>query len=229
VAVGEPLFLRMKRVISANVEGAVGKAESLSASSLMRHSIREVEGMIGRARTDREAAVTRAEQAADEQKIVRAQIQELGAQARFAVEKGRTDLAEATLSRQIDLESQVARLDRIRADSAREVAELEADVGRLAVRKAEMERDYAAFEEARREADLIKDDGSSSRQKVERRLERARAAFDRAMEAGDGPTGGIARQVAEIEALKRESLVAERLAAIRDGKQASGPKKRANR
>jgi len=223
--VGEPLFLRMKRVISANVEGAVGKAESASASSLMRHSIREVETMIGRARADQEAARTRADQAADEQKTLRAQIQELGANARFAVEKGRTDLAEAALSRQIDLEAQVARLDRIRADSAREVADLEAGVGRLAERKTEMEREFAAFEETRREADLGKDDGGCSRQKVDQKLERAREAFDRAMTSSDGSTSDVPRQMAEIHALKRESLIAERLAALREGKDASGPKK----
>lgn len=226
---GEPLFVRMKRVISANVEGAMGKAESASASSLMRHAIREVETMIGRARADQQAARTRAEQAADEQKIVRAQIQELGAQARFAVEKGRADLAEAALSRQIDLEAQVARLDRIRADSATEVADLEEDVERLAVRKTEMERDYAVFEKSRREADLAKDAGGSSIRKVDQKLERARDAFERAMEASDGPTGGTARQMAEIEALKRESLLAERLAALRDGQDSRGSKKRAKR
>ena len=226
---GEPLFLRMKRVISANVEGAVGKAESASAASLMRHAIREVESMIGRARADQETARTRADQAAAEQKIVRAQIQEPGAQARFAVEKGRTDLAEAALSRQIELESQVVRLDRIRADSAREVADLEADAGRLAVRKTEMERDYAVFEEARREADLGKGEGGAARRKLDQKLERAREAFERAMAASDGPTGGTTRQMAEIDALKRESLVAERLAALRDGEGASGQKKRAKR
>ncbi len=224
---GEPLFLRMKRVISAGVEGAVDKAERAAAPSLMRHSIREIEQLIDRARADQAAAKKRAVGTVADQKALRGQIAELGEQARFAIEKDRADLAEAVLTRQVEVEGQLARLDEVRAESARAIAGLEATVGTLAARKAEMDGEFSTFEAARRETGPSGADPTSGA-KMEQRIERSRQAFDRAMAASDKTDPG-AREVAEIEAIKRESLVAERLAGLRAGTSGSKSKKRAGR
>ena len=206
----EPLFQRMKRVVSAGVEGAVGKAERAAAPSLMRHSIREVEELIDQARADQAAARQRADAAVSDQKALRARLAELEEQARFALGKDRPDLAEAALTRQVEIEADLDRLDGVRSESARAIALLEDEIGKLAARKSEMDRQFATFEAARRAAagnpgSPIPDRG--------RRADRAGQAFDRAMAA----TAAEALQEAEIDALRRESLVAERLAALRDG------------
>jgi phage shock protein A len=219
----------MKRVISAGVEGAVDKAERATAPSLMRHSIREVEGLIDRARVDQATARARADAAAVEQKGLRTRVAELGEQARFAVEKGRADLAEAALIRQVEVEGQLARLDEVRAQSAREITELEASAQALAARKIAMEEEYSTSEAVRRAAERAAQSSGSSNAKAEQAGERARQAFDRALAASDGEAGGAARQLAEIDALKRESLVAERLAALRAEQVGGKPKKRAGR
>ena len=89
-----------------------------------------------------------------------------------------------------------------------------------------MEEALACFEAARRDAAPVGRETPAA-WRPERRVERAEAAFDRAM-AGAGGVAGAARadadatkRVAEIDALQRSARVAERLAALRAGQAAA--------
>ncbi|HEY0312400.1 MAG TPA: PspA/IM30 family protein [Allosphingosinicella sp.] len=231
---GDSIFVRVQKVVTGGLDSAVGAAEQLSGTSLMRQAIRDMEDAIAKARTQAEAARETRLQAEHRIAGGREQLATLKEQARFALSKGREDLAEAAIARQIEIEAQVARLGKAQQEAAEEERRLEESRTALNLRKGQMEEELAAFQSARRAAAF--DDAAPGRPeaRVERRAEQAETAFRRAVAAaggvaGEAPTADTAARVAEIEALQKEAAVAERLAALRAGQTAkpAAPRKRA--
>jgi phage shock protein A len=227
--VAEPIFLRVRRVISAGAEEAVDAMERVSSTSVMREAIRQVERALDQVRQEHEAAIRCAVQAKMEQDSTRARIRDLEEKARFALGKGRDDLAEAALSSQLDLEARLERLGSALKEGAEKRARLEESIAALTARKAEMDKALREFELARRDAALGSGDPDQER-RIKRNVERAQATFDRVMANSGGPcvaaaSNPEAAKLAEIDAIRRETAVAERLAALRDAK-AGGSKKK---
>ena len=142
------------------------------------------------------------------------------AKAEFALNEGREDLAEGALTRQVDLEEQIQKLQSVQDLAKVQEAKLEESLAALTARKREMEEALAAFQVARTEAGAGGIDGVSASVEIERKMEKAEAAFDRAMSSEGGV--GFSRsdveainQVAEIETLSRRSEVSDRLAALK--------------
>jgi phage shock protein A len=215
--VPEPIFLRVRRLLSASVDDAVSAMERASGTSLMREAIRQVAEALDEVRAEQEAAAARIAQAKREQGLIRERIAELDDKARFALGKARDDLAEAAVSRQLDLEAQLARLDTVQAEAAAQAVRLDECAAALAVRKAQMERELAAFEAARR--DGLGGDGANRRdQALQRRVDRAQETFERVMaETGGASAGRADPQEAEIDALRRDAALAERMEKLRAG------------
>ena len=221
----EPILKRVQRIVSAGLESAADAAERLNGSGMMRHAIREVDQAMDQVAKRLDSAKACAMQADWRRAAISDQVDALGRDARFALDKGRDDLAEAAVGRQLDLEAEADQLKQAQAEAEREAAQLQASLDELKARKADMERDYAALEAARREAQALGKDPAT-----ERKVKRAEAAFDRARRAaGCGPSALHAAPspaAEELKAVKRESAVAERLAALRDKPAAAKAKPR---
>lgn len=220
----ESIFARVGRLLSARVEDSVDAMERADSGGVMREAIREVDRTIDAVRGDREAAMARRLQAARQQTMIAKKVEELNDRARFAVDNGRDDLAEGALARQIDLEVQTTRLDDVQALAREEEAKLEESLTALRSRRTQMQEALAAFDIARSDASMGGDGGFAQSCKVERKVERAEAAFERAMTGAGGV--GFARadadalnKVAELETMQKGATVAARLAAL---KQAGG-------
>ncbi|GAA0586337.1 hypothetical protein GCM10009416_25930 [Craurococcus roseus] len=217
----ESVFVRVRRLVSAGIEDAVDAMERAGGTGVMREAIREVDRAVDEVRSEQEAATARRLQAMRQQRMFRDQIAALDEKARFALAENRDDLAEAALSRQLDFEAQAQRLDAAQAEAAGEAGRLEECLVALAARKSRMEEALAAFEAAQRDASLGGDGPARPDRRTERKVERAEAAFDRAM-AGAGGVAGIARadaqtaaKVAEIATLQKSAAIAQRMAALR--------------
>lgn len=217
----ESVFVRVRRLVSAGIEDAVDAMERAGGTGVMREAIREVDRAVDEVRAEQEAATARRLQAMRQQRMFRDQIAALDEKARFALAENRDDLAEAALSRQLDFEAQAQRLDAAQAEAAGEAGRLEECLVALAARKSRMEEALAAFEAAQRDASLGGDGPARPDRRTERKVERAEAAFDRAM-AGAGGVAGIARadaqtaaKVAEIATLQKSAAIAQRMAALR--------------
>lgn len=216
----ESVFLRVRRLLSARIEDSVDAMERANSDSTMREAIREVGRAIDEVRADKERAMARRLQAARQQEMIAKKVTELTDKARFALKEGRDDLAEGAVARQIELEEQARQLDQVQAVARDEEAKLEESLEALRARKRQMEEALSAFMSARTEAALGGDTGRSSKRNVERTVERAEAAFDRAM-TGNGGVGfnrgdvEAINRVAEIDGLQKQATVAERLAALR--------------
>lgn len=216
----ESVFARVRRVLSARVEDSVDAMERANSDGTMREAIREVDRALDEVRADKEGAMTRRLQAARQQEMIVKKLDELTTKARFALQQGREDLAEGALARQVDLEEQAAKLERLQELTREQEAKLEESTTALQARKTEMEEALAAFMIARSDASMGGDGGLENKRDIEKKIRNAEAAFDRAMTGagGVGFTRGDAKainSVAEIETLQKGATVAERLAALK--------------
>jgi phage shock protein A len=216
----ESIFLRVRRILSGTVEDAVDRMEHQGGETVMREAIREVDRAIDEVRADHEAAVTRRLHAIRQQKMLAERIEQLTGKAKVAIEQGRDDLAEAALTRQVDFETQAAQLAKTQNDSVEIEAKLDDNMTALKARKVQMEEALSAFLVAKQEASLGGDGGINAERSVAKQVERAEAAFDRAM-TGAGGVGftrsdaDTINKIAEIDGMVKTSTVADRLAALK--------------
>lgn len=223
----ESIFLRVRRIISASIEDAVDAMERAGGPGVMREAIRELDRAIDEVRAEHEAAATRKLQAARQQRLFRERLTGLDEKARFALGEGREDLAEAAIARQLDFETQAEKLESVQAEAAAEALRLEECLAALQNRKKEMEEALAAFELAQRDAACSGESPRSPKRQTERKVERAEAAFDRAMAAAGGVSGIMrtdakaAAKVGEIDVMQRNAVISQRLAALRGAAAAS--------
>ncbi|HET9641010.1 MAG TPA: PspA/IM30 family protein [Allosphingosinicella sp.] len=227
----ESIFVRVQRVVTGGVGSALDAAERLGGTSVMRQAIRDMDAAIDKARAEGDDARARRLQAAHRLQECRKQLATLKDQARFALGKDRMDLAEAAIARQLEVESQVAALTRAEAEATAAERRLEESAAELKLRRGQMVDELRGFEAAQRAGSDGDDAPGSPDSRLKRRAERAQEAFERALEAAGGLSGGRASpeataKVAELEALQKEAAIAERLAELRDGaKGASAPGK----
>ena len=216
----ESIFARVSRIFSAQVEDAVDRMEQAGGEAVMREAVREADRAIDEVKGQLEAAMARRLQAARQQQMLGKRLEELTAKAKFALGEGREDLAEAALSRQLDLEAQNGKLDEIQAQARTEEARLEEGLTALKSRKSQMEEALSAYAIAQRDAALGGDGKTRPERSAEKKVDAAEQAFDRAMQGagGLGLTRGDAdtiNRVAEIDGLQKSAAVAERLAALK--------------
>ena len=188
----ESIFLRVRRIVSATVEEAVDAMERAGGTGVMREAIRVVDRAIDEVRAEHDAAATRGLQATRQQRLFRERIAGLDEKARFALAEGRQDLAEAAIARQLDFEAQAARLETVQTDAATEAARLDECLIALRTRKTQMGEALEAFELAQRDASFGGEGSTRTGRTTEKRVERAEAAFDRAMAGAGGAFGVIA-------------------------------------
>lgn len=221
----ESVFARVQRLLSAKVEDTVDRMEHSGGEGVMREAIREVDRAIDELRTDHDAAMTRRLQAARQEQMVRGKIDQLGEKAKFAVDQSRDDLAEAALTRQIEFEAEIDKLQTVQGASRDQEQKLQDGMTALKTRKGQMQEVLSAFLLSQADAAMGGDGAMQLARTVDRKVENAEAAFDRAM----GGAGGVnfsrsdaetINKVAELDGLQKSSSVASRLAALKAGKAA---------
>jgi phage shock protein A len=218
----EPIHMRVKRILSGKIEDAIDAMERSGGPSVMREAVRDVERAIDDVRSAQAQAGGQRLQAIKQQAMAVEHVEKLTEKAKFALEQGREDLAEAALTRQIDFEGQIPKLKETEEAAREEETRLEGFAIELISRKAEMEQSLKAYEMAHREGAKAANIADKQDAKIERTVGRAEAAFDRAM-SGAGGVGftkseaGTITKVAEIDALQRQSEIAQRMAALRTG------------
>ncbi len=217
----ESIFARVGRLLSATVEDGVDRMEQAGGDAVMRESVREVDRAIDQVNVEHQSVMARRLQAARQQKMLGDRIEELNAKAKFAIEQGRDDLAEAAMSRQVDFETQVKKLDEVQSLAREAEAKYEDNIAALKTRKSQMEDALSAYAVSHHDAALGGDGPTRNGNQIEAQVTRAEAAFDRAM-TGAGGTGftradaDTINRVAEIDTMHKGSVIAARLAALKN-------------
>lgn len=224
----ESVVSKVRRIMSGSVGDLVDAMEKAASETVMREAIREVDRAISDVRAELGRAVARQGHAQRHVEMAKAKAKDLGEKAAFAVDQQRDYLAEAAISRQIDLEAQLPMLETAVAEAAKEAAELERCMTALQGRKHEMEADLAAYNAAKAEAVAVTGAGCPASQSVraERRTETAIDAFNRAMN-GATAVPGLSKQdrettskIAEIDQMARQKQINDRLDALRQARKA---------
>jgi phage shock protein A len=216
----EGLFSRVKRLVSGSINGLVDQVEKGKVQIVMAEALREVDRTLDDLRSELGQVMAQRHQAGRHFSRTKEKVKELEEKARFAVEQGREDLAEAALSRQMDLEAQLPVIEATLASAAAQQADIEGYVAALGGRKREMERELAMLA-ANVQPTAAEALSAGVSAQVGRRVEAAEGAFNRALHGSLGIGNAASTDIetvsklAELEKVKRAHTLASRLAALR--------------
>jgi flagellar biosynthesis chaperone FliJ len=119
----EGILSRMGRLIAGIANAAVDKAEGVNKIAVIEQAIREIDAAADEARTDLGKARAEEYRIQSRRDEIVEDLNALDQKIRLAVSSQRDDLAKAGVARQIDLESQIAALDKALADAREQLDE----------------------------------------------------------------------------------------------------------
>ncbi|WEX90075.1 PspA/IM30 family protein [Sinorhizobium garamanticum] len=206
----EGILSRMGRLIAGIANAAVDKAEGANKIVIVEQAIREIDAAAEEARSD--IGRSRAEEYRIESRReeILESLRALDEKIRTAIAAERDDLAKAGVGRQIDLEAQVAALDKALADARERLSEGQQALHAVLAARREAEA---------RLADLKKSVARHTEEPAARRTQasavneaaRAAAVISRVTGVpGDTPAAGA--ELDELDRLHREQAIAARLA-----------------
>jgi phage shock protein A len=108
----EGILSRMGRLIAGVANAAVDKAEGVNKIAVVEQALREIDSAADEARTDIGKARAEEYRIESRREEIVVDLRKLDEKIRLAVASDRDDLAKAGVARQIDLESQIAALDK---------------------------------------------------------------------------------------------------------------------
>ena len=220
----ESLAGRVGRIISGSLNSLVSAVENAAPDMVMEEAIREVDSAIDEVRAEL-GRVAASKHLSNTRLMEENRLHsELSEQIAVAVSEGRDDLAEAGISRQLDIEAQMPVLEKAIADAGDTEKELESYIQALQAKKREMKNELERLREVRRQSDVPGSGGDTvgaSGGGLEGKVAKAESAFERVLERQTGvgsaasPDADTAKRLAELEELSRQNRIKERLAAIK--------------
>jgi len=222
----ENLVGRVGRLISGGFNALVDAVENASPELIMEEAIREVDGVIDEVRTELGRVVANKHLSNTRLVEENNKHEELAENIELAVKEGRDDLAEAAISKQLDIEMQVPVLEANIAECSSNEKELESYILALQAKKREMQDEVRQYRESKKEAAAISGDGpvtsANAKESVNTKVGKAESAFDRVLENATGlasvqrnTDAKTASQVAELQEMARKNRVQERLQSIK--------------
>ncbi|MBP1860615.1 phage shock protein A [Rhizobium herbae] len=212
----EGILSRMGRLIAGIANAAVDKAEGTNKIAVVEQALREIDAAADEARTDIGKARAEEYRIQSKREEIAADLRKLDEKIRLAVSADRDDLAKAGVARQIDLESQIAALDKALTDAKANLDEgQQALQAVLATRReaearlADLKRSLAQFPEetAAGRGRSNPADGAA----------RAAAAVSRVTGVPAG-SNAMSAELDELDRLHREQAIEARLAQFKTAK-----------
>ena len=222
----ESLIGRVGRIISGSFNSLIDAIENAAPETVMSEAIREIDAAIDDVRVELGRVVAGKHLANRRLMEENRKHEDLGEKIELAIKEGRDDLAEAAISRQIDIEAQIPVLEATINDCGSNEKELEGYITALQAKKREMKEELRQFRESMKETVTFSssnsDTGVEASSDVERKVAKAESAFERIAEKATGIPGGghtadrqTATKLAELEEIARKNRIQERLAAIK--------------
>ncbi len=220
----EKLINRVGRIISGSVHSLIDTIENAAPETVLSEAIREIESAIDEVRTELGKVVAKKHLASSKLMEENKKHEDLSEKIELAVKEKRDDLAEAAISRQLDIETQIPILEITIDDCDDQEKELENYVNALQAKKREMKEELIQFKNAVKDGNTSSGrdsvpDGAGS---VENQVAKAESAFERVIENATGIPGQnvvserkTAAQLAELEDIARKNKIQERLSKIK--------------
>jgi phage shock protein A len=206
----EGILSRMGRLIAGVAYATVEKAEGVNRTAVVEQAIREIDAAAEEARAELGKARAEEHRIAARRGEISEDIAALEAKIRTAVQENRDDLAKAGVARQIDLEAQIAALDKALADVAERIDEGHQAMQAVVAARRDAE---ARLADLKRSEQKHGADGTEAgrRASPDLTVARASAAVTRITGVPGGAPPGSA-ELDELERLHRDRAIAERLA-----------------
>ena len=206
----EGILSRMGRLIAGVAYATVEKAEGVNRVAIVEQAIREIDSAAEEARADLGKARAEEHRIASRRTEISDEIAALEGKIRFAVKESRDDLAKAAVAHQIDLESQIAALEKALADVTERIDEGHKAMQAVLAARRDAEARLADLKRSEQQHDP---DGSATgrRSSSDLTVARASAAVTRVTGVPGGAPAGSA-ELDELERLHRDRAIAERLA-----------------
>ena len=211
----DKLLHRISRLVSGIAHDALSQAEQAAPVPVMEQAIREIDEATSEVRTEigkAEATKFNLERRIGE---LRSEYDGLQAQIDLALKQGKEDLAEAGVGRQLDIENQVALLNRAVADAEDDVAKMSESLGALQASRREAQDRLRDLKSAANGAGP----GGAPTAGKRRAAAKASDAIDNAQRVGESLTGvpGEAGKIStkdleDLAELHRQHEIRERLA-----------------
>lgn len=222
----ESLIGRVGRIISGSFNSLVDAIENAAPETVMSEVIREIDTAIDDVRVELGRVVAKKHLANSRLMEENRKHEDLSEKIELAVKERRDDLAEAAISRQLDIEAQIPILETTINECGNKEKELEGYITALQAKKREMKEELHQFRESFKEtvtsAPVGSDTPGEASSDVERKVAKAEAAFERIAEKATGIPGSgrsadrkTATQLVELEEMARKNRIKERLAAIK--------------
>jgi phage shock protein A len=225
--INETLLNRIRRLVAGSANQLVDAVENAAPETVMSEAIREIGTAIEQSRDELGKVIANRHLANKRLMEANRKHEELSGKIELAVTQGRDDLAEAAISRQLDLEAQMPVLEGAISDTSGEQQEIEGYVAALLARQREMEEELDLFKQVQKSRASNGANGEpGATPDMQNKVSQAESAFNRAMKSstgldgtGEGSNPADATKLAELEKLARDNRVSERLSAIKAGKQ----------
>ena len=203
----ESMTRRVGRLISGSINAVIEAAENVSPLIVMQESIREVDQAITEVRHELGKTVVQEHITQDRMKNEENKHQMLQGQITVALQENREDLAEAAISKQMDIEAQLPVLKNALEDALKQRVEMEGFIAALQAKKREMQEELKRYKTYTQE---------STESNIADQVSKAEAAFNRVM-GTDVPvaTQTDEAKLAELEALTRKNRIEERIRAMK--------------
>lgn len=216
----ENALSRIGRVISGMTHAAITAAEQANPPAVLEQAIREIDGAADEVRRELGKAIAEQHRLEARRKELNRERDELEEKVRLAVAQGRDELAESGIARQMDIEAQVGVLERLLADAADRIAQLNQSLDAVKASRREAEARLQELLAAERAASGKEGHGgvAANGNNAATRVERAEAAIARVSGVPSGPGNEQAAAIDELNRMAREHAIKERLARLKADK-----------
>jgi len=212
---------RVARIISGSIHQLISAFENTAADAVMEKAILEIDDVIIDVRAELGKIAANKYMASKRFSDANQQHKDLSSKIELAIRENRDDLAEAAISRQLDIEAQIPVLESAINQMTKKEKELEGFINALHAKKREMKDDLRQFRLTRAESSVSANppnDSNTSDTDIHSRVSRAESAFDRVMENQTQLSGmptdlKTSAKLTELESLSRRKLIQERLTA----------------
>ncbi len=204
----ETIASRVGRLISGSL--IIDAAENASPEIVMQQSIREIESVINEIRAETGKEAVSIHMLENRLSAEREKHNTLTEQTIIALNEGREDLAEAAISKQMDIEAQLPIMEKSLFEATDHIKELEGYIAALQAKKREMQEELELFKKSKLQTP------NATVNTPEAKVDKAQAAFERVMGvSASAATNTDEAKLAELEALARQNRIKERLASLK--------------
>lgn len=215
----ETVLTRIGRVITGMTHAAVDAAENAGSEAVLAQALREIDAAADEVRGELGKAMAERTRLELRRKELDRERDDLDGKTKLAVEKGRDDLAEAGIARQLDIEAQIGVLDRMLKDSQESIDQLGQTLGAVRASRREAESRLADLKRTAQAAGAASDGPGGTRiGRALDKVERAQSVVERMTGVPSGDTPVDRQAIDDLNDLARKHAVAERLARLKAGR-----------